>query len=347
MSRVDVIIPCYKYAHYLVECVESVLGQSHHDLRVLIIDDASPDNTPDVAEGLTARDGRVEYRRHEANKGHIATYNEGLEWTSGDYTLLLSADDLLVPGAIERAVRVMDEQPEVGFIYGKAIWFQSEEPKPAFRTSAGSCEWRVVRGQDWLEGVCREGVNPLTSPEVMVRTSLQRGLGGYRPELTHSGDMEMWMRFAANGDVGVIEADQAYYRIHGKAMSLGYVKAKDATTIRMALGDYWQRKGAFDAVFRGQGDRIAGRARLEGLANQGLSWDAFWSAHKAFEAGDKQTCQEFLDFAAQVYPELTERPEWSRMRWKRAVGSRAWSTIRPILGWIRSRSGTEPVCVAS
>ena len=61
MSRVDVIVPCYRYAHFLRECVESILSQPLTDVRVLIIDDASPDHTPEVAAELATRDKRVEY----------------------------------------------------------------------------------------------------------------------------------------------------------------------------------------------------------------------------------------------------------------------------------------------
>src|SRR5437879_1536330 len=124
MSRVDVIIPCYNYAHYLRSCVESVLTQPV-DVRVLIIDDASPDDTTAVAASLAAADSRVEYRRHDVNRRHIATYNEGLDWASGDYTLLLSADDLLVPHALARAVHLLDSRPEVGFAYGRHLKFQT------------------------------------------------------------------------------------------------------------------------------------------------------------------------------------------------------------------------------
>ncbi len=129
MSRVGVIVPCYKYAHFLRECVESALAQPV-DVRVLIIDDASPDNTAEVAAGLAAQDERVEFRRHTVNQGHIATYNEGLDWGTGDYMLLLSADDLLTPGALSRAVRLMDAHPEVGFTYGRAITTSRPDPDP-------------------------------------------------------------------------------------------------------------------------------------------------------------------------------------------------------------------------
>src|SRR5689334_1546671 len=114
MSRVDVIIPCYNYARFLRGCVESALRQTGVDVRCLIIDDCSPDDTRAVGEALCAENpGRVEYRRHEKNQGHIATYNEGIEWVSGDYVLLLSADDMLIQGALARATRLMDAHPDV------------------------------------------------------------------------------------------------------------------------------------------------------------------------------------------------------------------------------------------
>src|SRR5947209_17169762 len=112
MSRVDVIVPCYNYGHFLRECVGSVLVQKNVDVRVLIIDDASKDNTGDVATEIAREDGRVEFRHHMSNWGHIATYNEGLAWSDGDYTLLLSADDLLTPGSLLRSTRLMDSHPE-------------------------------------------------------------------------------------------------------------------------------------------------------------------------------------------------------------------------------------------
>ncbi|MGO7624499.1 glycosyltransferase family 2 protein, partial [Rhizobium ruizarguesonis] len=77
----------------LEECVGSVLSQAGVDVRVLILDYCSPDNTPEVGMALASRDKRVTYRRHTANKGHISTYNGGIEWAGGDLFLLLSADD--------------------------------------------------------------------------------------------------------------------------------------------------------------------------------------------------------------------------------------------------------------
>jgi len=84
MSSVSVVIPCYRYGHFLEQAVRSVLDdQPGVDVRVLIIDDASPDDSAEVAQKIAARDPRVEVRVHAANKGNIATFNEGLlDWAA-------------------------------------------------------------------------------------------------------------------------------------------------------------------------------------------------------------------------------------------------------------------------
>src|SRR3954467_11927005 len=106
-TTVSIIVPCYNYAHFLAKCVNSVLAQEGVTVEVLIIDDCSTDDTETVGAQL-ATDSRVTFRRHDNNIGHIATYNEGLDWVTGEYTVLLSADDLLTPGALARATAAME-----------------------------------------------------------------------------------------------------------------------------------------------------------------------------------------------------------------------------------------------
>jgi glycosyltransferase involved in cell wall biosynthesis len=134
MSSVSVVVPCYRYGRYLEESVGSVLDQEGVDVRVLVIDDASGDDSPDVAREIASRDPRVEVSVHAANRGHIGTYNEGLlDWASGDYTVLLSADDRLAPGALKRATELLDAHPNVGFAYGNVLWFHEGDRLPRAR----------------------------------------------------------------------------------------------------------------------------------------------------------------------------------------------------------------------
>lgn len=339
MSRVDVIVPCYNYGRFLRESVESVLTQPV-EVRVLIIDDASTDDTPEVAVALAAEDARVEFRRHAVNRGHIATYNEGLEWVSGDYNLLLSADDLLVEGALLRASRLMDANPDVGIVYGRVIWFRTDHARPAMKHNGADDGYAVISGVEWLENLCREGQNPITSPEAIVRTRLQKELGGYRQQLPHTADMEMWMRFAVHSNVGRLEDPQAYYRIHGQNMS--ELLCEKFAFFKLNTRDFAERKEAFDLLFREQRQALPDCDRLERLAHEGLAWCAFWHASKLFDRGDSSGCQEFLGLANRLLPGIGARPEWSRMKWKQRLGPKAWSRLSHAVRAIRSGRRRSP-----
>src|SRR3954470_24661150 len=121
MNDVDVIVPCYRYGRFLRQCVGSVLTQQGVAVRLLIIDDCSPDDTAEIARKLQEEDERVSFIRHNRNQGHIATYNEGIAWTHSEYYLLLSADDYLLPGALMRTVSFMAKHPSVTLAFGQAI----------------------------------------------------------------------------------------------------------------------------------------------------------------------------------------------------------------------------------
>lgn len=119
MSTVDVVVPCYNYGRYLRACVDSILTQRDVDVRILIIDDMSNDSSEEVGRALAREDARVTYRRHTVNQGHIKTFNEGIiDWATADYTLLLSADDMLTPGALARAAQALNRHPEAGLVCG-------------------------------------------------------------------------------------------------------------------------------------------------------------------------------------------------------------------------------------
>jgi glycosyltransferase involved in cell wall biosynthesis len=330
VSRVDVIVPCYKYGRYLRQCVESVLSQSHGDLRVMIIDDCSPDHTLEVGRELAGQDPRVAYRRHESNRGHIATYNEGLDWADGDYVLLLSADDLLTPGALKRVVKVFDTLPDSHLVFGHEIRFWDGQPLPEPRDFGEDYSWHIISGSDFIESCCGSGDNPVPTPTAVVRTAVLRRIGGYREELPHSADMELWLRLAAFGSVCRIEADQAFKRRHAVNMHHQYMDTM--------IGDLRQRKAAFEFLFRAYGEKIDQRERLEKSAYRSLGMLGFWEASAAFDRCDLTGCQEYLDFAMALDPGLDVRPEWARFALKRRLGPKVWRIVRPLVTLLRRSS---------
>jgi hypothetical protein len=320
---VSVVVPCYRYGRFLPACVRSVLDQDGVDVRVLVIDDASPDDSAEVAARLAEADERVEVRRHAVNRGHIATYNEGLlEWAEGDYSVLISADDLLTPGALARATSLLEANRTAGFAYGPVVYWRDDAPLPAARTTpTGATVWP---GREWLRIVCGLAHTPVTSPEVVVRTALQRRIGGYRPDLPHTADAEMWMRFAVHADVGYVRgADQAYYRFH----------ATNMTTERVPLVDLRQRKAAYDALFAAYADCIPDARRLAARAGRRMAKEALWRACRAYERRrmDSTPIDELVAFARSAHPRIERLSEYHGLRWRRAVGPDVCPYLQPLM----------------
>jgi Glycosyl transferase family 2 len=322
MSSLSVIIPSYNYANFLPDCVRSALAESTPQLRIeiLVIDDCSTDDTPEVGARLAASDSRIEFRRHDQNLGHLATYNEGLQWAKGDYCLLLSADDLLVPGALGRAADVLDAHPTVGFAYGRSVRFTTDDDRPPART--GEPRVRIWNGREWIAQRSRTATNCISSPEVVVRTSLQHRLGGYRAELPHSGDLEMWLRLAAHGDVAFLgDVDQAYYRIHPRSMA--------RTRFATPLADLCQRKAAFDALFDEQGVFIPDAKDLRARAGRGLAREALWAACHGMDRMQLDAAQiaDLEEFARNADPDAHRLSAYRGLRWRRAVQHRMGSRV--------------------
>ena len=103
---VTVVIPCYNYARYLPAAVGSVLSQSGVQADVVIVDDASSDDSLAVGRALEANDPRITVLAHARNAGPVQTFNDGLAAVHGEFLVRLDADDLLTPGSLERSVAV-------------------------------------------------------------------------------------------------------------------------------------------------------------------------------------------------------------------------------------------------
>jgi glycosyltransferase involved in cell wall biosynthesis len=317
-ARVSVVIPCYRYGRYLPEVVASALDQPGLDVDVLIVDDASPADSAAGARSLAARDPRVRVLVNDPNIGHIATYNRGIAEVTGEFVVLLSADDLLAPGAVTRAVALMQAHPRVGFVYGYAPEFEEQPPAQGRRPML----WTTWRGCDWLDVVCRRGRNLIFNPEVVMRREVMATLGAYDADLPHGADMELWMRAALHWDVGrVMGPHQGYYRQHGANMHLSMFGG--------VLDDLVGRKLVFDRVL----DEVAvgvlpddDRRRRRARAYRALAREAAELAVRAHDTGRPEAAAlaaDYLEFAEQTHPGMRASRLW-RAAQRRTAGAGSW-----------------------
>lgn len=301
MPKIDIVVPCYNYGRFLEACVASVQQQSMGDFRLLIIDDASSDDSALVGRRLAADDPRVSMIVHASNAGHIKTYNEGIAWASADYFLLLSADDLLAKGALQRATQIMDDNPDIVMVHGAAIDWLAGCPQPTV-TLPQNLGWRR---QNLVLAMCEAGFNLVCTPTAISRMTVQKRVGGYNPALPHTSDMHMWLRLAAHGPVGSIDhAVQAIYRKHATNMSNAYVFGK--------IRDFDARRQAFSAFFAEQpkgADMVAWHAS----ARAALARQAYWSGLALLCRGEGANGRDLLRFAWELDPALRRWPPFRQL----------------------------------
>jgi glycosyltransferase involved in cell wall biosynthesis len=299
MASVDVAVPCYNYGRYLGECVASVLAQEGVDLRVLVIDNASEDDSLAVARRLAAADPRVEVIAHRVNRGASFSYNAGIDWAAADYFLLLDADDLLAPGALARAAAVLDRRPDMAFAYGIEARLGPdgiEAPQPRADRPAEI----VVDGPAFVRGLCRTPVNVIGANTVVRRTAAQKSVGHYRPALPYTDDLEMWLRLATVGGVASIMRVQAIRRYHEARMSAHYQGVQ--------VRDFVERERAYQSFFANEGQALPGAARLLAEARQGLGQHAWWSAVAHLARGQARVGLELMRLSHQWRPQAALTP---------------------------------------
>jgi len=280
------------------------------DVDVIVVDNASTDGSLEVAQALASDDARIRVIGHQTNLGHIVSFNEGAHAATGEYVVLLCADDLLAPGSLARATALMEAHRNVAFTYGFARTF-SDRPPPVQKGVAG---WSIWSGAQWIRRRYQSGRNVIANPEVVMRREVMDKLD-YDPRLPHTADLLVWMRAALRGDVGrIVGPCQAYYRVHGANLHLS---DRDGL-----LRDLRARRKAFELVAEdGAGhpsrpDELLVRARRalarESLALACRSYDRSEAVHGA-------AARDYVAFALETYPKIRRSPHWAAYEF-RATG---------------------------
>lgn len=214
--KVTFIVPCYRLAHLLPECVNSILGQSYKDFEILIMDDCSPDDTPAVA--CSFKDPRVKHIRNEPNLGHLANYNKGIGLAQGEFVWLISADDRLrQPYVLERFVHTLETHRNVGFVFSPAIGLEAEGETGQVSWTTNGSQDAIWSGRRFLRKLIYN--NSVAAPGALVRKRCYTDFGVFPLDLPYAGDWYLWCLFAFHTDVAYFSEPMVNYRLHGLSMT--------------------------------------------------------------------------------------------------------------------------------
>lgn len=240
---VCVCVPAYNAGGTLAQTLESILSQTWRDLEVLVVDNASTDNTPEVAQAFACRDPRVRLLRFKENIGGEGNFSRCIKLATGRYTAIFHADDIYSPGMVQQEVEALENNPAAGAVFTMAEGVdETGLPVRSYSLPPG-----LVPGPDGLyrfgevfKAVLKYG-NFLFCPGVMARTSVYQNTVRHWNGETYksSADLDVWLRILKEFPVAILDKPLLKYRLSPSSFS--YLAARSRTTppdIFLVLDDY-------------------------------------------------------------------------------------------------------------
>jgi glycosyltransferase involved in cell wall biosynthesis len=201
-----VLMPLFNGKTYLTQAVESILGQTFGDFELLVIDDGSTDDGPNIVKGY--RDPRIRLLANDTNLGIAATLNRGIGLARGKYVARMDCDDISLPHRLEKQFAFMEAHPDVG-VCGSRVR----------RIGAKKGIWKVKARDEAIKSRLLFE-NAMAHPSVMIRKSvLVENNLRYDPALRCSQDYAFWVDLSRHSRLANLEQVLVLYRVHASQIS--------------------------------------------------------------------------------------------------------------------------------
>ena len=335
IPQVSVCIPAYNGQAYLSDTIESVLQQSLSSWELVICDDASTDDTPDICRSFD--DPRVRYIRFDENGGQAANWNRCVDATAGEYVILLHQDDLLARRYLERATNILDRHREVGLVHcsvqhveAKGDHIVVQRLYDEDRVEPGEVLWRQLM----LRGCV---VNPAG---VMVRKQAYETVGPFTTRIVYGVDWHMWSRIALRFDVAYLAETLAFYRKHGQSATTAV-----AVSARNGSDELWAVEDVFGQIGESRSDLLVMRR----LAIQQVAHRTWCMAEDMCRHGFMRAARTGIRRAVKTWPGMVFQERVWGLWIATYVGYKWFWRMRQLksfltLDW-RSRRSSEPAVV--
>jgi glycosyltransferase involved in cell wall biosynthesis len=208
---VSVIMPTYNAAPFVAESIESVLAQTYEPIELLVVDDASEDETPAIVEDYARRyPDRVRFRRATQRAGPCRRRNDALDLARGSLIAWLDHDDLWAREKTAREVEVLEARPDVGLVYSGYEAFDSDTRETVpWRDRESEAEGDVLVPL-FVRGCFVASLTALFRREVLTRRNLRLR----ETDFSFGDDYYLWLVLSLDWNVAKIDEVLASYRRH-------------------------------------------------------------------------------------------------------------------------------------
>ena len=212
MVLVSVAMTAYNHEKYIGEAIESVLGQTIHDLELVIVDDCSKDTSKEIIRAFQKRDSRVKAVFHEKNQGIARTANDAIDAASGRYLSFIGSDDVWVPTKLEAQLKVLEGNEET------VVWSEGDIINGDGASTGQKFTDFNARGSKPTSGrIYRDIINEnyIFGQSLLFKREYTDKLR-FNPDLKYLCDYQFVVDLAHQHDFLFIPKALAKYRIHGQ-----------------------------------------------------------------------------------------------------------------------------------
>lgn len=186
--KLSVVMPNYNHAGFLPESLGAIIRQSYRPLEVIVVDDASTDNSVETIEQLAQRNPVVRLVRNERNQGGIAAAAQGVALASGEYVYFAAADDRVLPGLFAKSMNLLSQYPTAGFCSTlSAVMNEKGQYKGLVQSAIISRSECFLPPEEALATLRQRGGWFMGNTAIYRRSALIEA-GGFIPELGHYCD---------------------------------------------------------------------------------------------------------------------------------------------------------------
>lgn len=212
MATVIIGLTSYNRAAFLSQCIDSILNQTYKDFELLIIDDASTDNSRDVISHYAALDPRVKYIVHEKNWGRSGFYDLASK-IDCKYLAVAHDDDLWAKDKLEKQVAFLEEHSEFGVCFTSVSYIDDKGNETEALNSVDPFVAEEKNRFQWLRFFFQNG-NAFCHPSVLMRKDVVLNCDMHAYGFSSLPDMYIWIQVLMKYEIKVLPEKLTFFRVH-------------------------------------------------------------------------------------------------------------------------------------
>ena len=240
---ISVVVPAHNAQKYIGSAIESVLSQTFKKFELIVINDASTDNTLGIIKSFSKKDPRVKIINNDTRLNIADSLNKGINIAQSNIIARMDSDDISLPNRLELQYKLINSSKNIAVVGSDIVIINSVGNEIGLR--------KYPESSGELKN-CLFKYSPFAHPVVMFRKDVFEEVGGYNPKYSPTEDLDLWFRLGRKHQFKSIRQTLLKYRVHEKSSSHSMIKDLEILVFKIRLDaiiKYGYRPNLYDIIY--------------------------------------------------------------------------------------------------